>query len=89
MRELQRKKPFTVLMFVSSTHLTYLCSRLQRQRVSRKDSRRELEEKIMAVVGYTFFANAGKRIFVLDSQKSSPVPLPDSSSSVNLKTLGW
>jgi hypothetical protein len=51
-RELRRKKHFRFLMFLSSTRLTYLCSRLQRQRDSRKDSRREREKKAMAVVGY-------------------------------------
>jgi 50S ribosomal subunit-associated GTPase HflX len=52
-RELRRKKHFKVLMSLSSTRLTYLYSRLQRQRELRKDGRRERAEKAVAVVGYT------------------------------------
>lgn len=59
MRELRRKKHFTILMFLSSIRLTYLYRRLQGQRNSRKDNRRELEKKAMAVVGYTLLLGRG------------------------------
>jgi hypothetical protein len=59
-RELRRKKHFTVLMFLSSNRLNSLYSRLRRQRDSRKDGRREREEKAMVVVGYTLLQILGR-----------------------------